>query len=275
MRCSPQHGGVRSRGASPGIGCQGRVGISCFSGPTGPGVSRVSGAPGSSQPWGSRRGRDIPWALGHPPRPGSATLVWEGKLRQGGGWARCWRKQHQKRGPVGGSPPSSVGEPHPALPARSQQRFGMLPVPVHAKGRNGHTGHGDGMSPQPGHPAIGQGLCPRVEPSWGVTRGPWGPSPSRLASAARGLPGFPWRPAAFSLSPFFLRFPISRSHGPAGSRPRRGAAGRGERRGGAAGGHPGASRGSQHPMGAKTRPPAPPRQLSGPFRAPRAAGGET
>ncbi|XP_042650807.1 anoctamin-8 isoform X2 [Tyto alba] len=102
----------------------------------------------------------------------------------------------------------------------------MCPVPIHPERRDGDTGHRDRVSPRHGHPTAGQGPCPCVGPSQGVTRGPWGPSPSRLAVATRGLPGFPWRPAAFSRSPFFLRFPISRSRGPVGSQPRRGAVGR-------------------------------------------------
>ncbi|XP_063214126.1 anoctamin-8 isoform X5 [Chroicocephalus ridibundus] len=102
----------------------------------------------------------------------------------------------------------------------------MRLVPVLPGRCDGDAGHGDGVSPWRGHPAAGQGPRPCAGPRRGVTRGPWGPSPSRLTAAARGLPGFPWRPAAFLLSPFFLRFPISRSRGPAGSRPCRGAAGR-------------------------------------------------
>lgn len=111
----------------------------------------------------------------------------------------------------------------------------------------GTLGTGDSVSPRRERPAAGQGPCPCTGSHRGVMRGPWGPSPSRLAAAVRGLPGFPWRPAAFSLSPFFLRFPISRSRGPAGSRPRRGAAGRGEGSGGGLqGGTPG------HPAAAST-----------------------
>lgn len=71
LLCSPSpggFGGARSRGASPGMSCRRRFGISCFSGPAGPGVSSVSGALGPSQPWGSPRGRDVPWASG-PPAP--------------------------------------------------------------------------------------------------------------------------------------------------------------------------------------------------------------
>uniref|UniRef100_A0A8V1AF11 Anoctamin n=1 Tax=Gallus gallus TaxID=9031 RepID=A0A8V1AF11_CHICK len=81
---------------------------------------------------------------------------------------------------------------------------------------------GTAIPPHHSHPRAGQALCP----SWGGTKGPWGPSPSRRIAAARGLPTFPWRPAAFSLPPFLLPFPISRRCGRIGSRHRRGAAGR-------------------------------------------------
>lgn len=124
------------------------------------------------------------------------------------------------------------GDPHPPLPASSGQRFGMCPVLVLRERHDGDAGRGDSMS------LAGQGPCPCTGHCLGVTRGRWGPSPSRLTAAARGLPGFPWRPAAFSLPPFFLRFPISRIRGPASSQPRRGAAGRGERWGGLQGGTP-------------------------------------
>ncbi|XP_053906091.1 anoctamin-8 isoform X2 [Cuculus canorus] len=95
----------------------------------------------------------------------------------------------------------------------------MLQAPIPPAGRDGDAGRGDGTSPRRGYPAAGQRLCPR--PRRGVTRGSWGPSPSCLAAAAQGLPGFPWKPAAFLHSPFFLHFPISGSRGRAG-----GAAGR-------------------------------------------------
>lgn len=91
---------------------------------------------------------------------------------------------------------------------------------------------GTAIPPHHSHPRAGQALCP----SWGGTKGPWGPSPSRRIAAARGLPTFPWRPAAFSLPPFLLPFPISRRCGRIGSRHRRGAAGRGERGGSGGGG---------------------------------------
>ncbi|XP_071885427.1 anoctamin-8 isoform X3 [Anas platyrhynchos] len=102
----------------------------------------------------------------------------------------------------------------------------MRRVPVQCETGDGGTGHGDSEPPWHGHPRAGWGLCPYKNPSRGVTRGPWGPSPSPLFAAARGLPGFPWRPAAFSLSPFFLPFSISLRRGPAGARPHRGAASR-------------------------------------------------
>ncbi|XP_066840198.1 anoctamin-8 isoform X2 [Anser cygnoides] len=102
----------------------------------------------------------------------------------------------------------------------------MRQVPVHPERGDGGTGHGDSEPLRHGRPGAGHGLCPYKSPSQGVTRGPWGPSPSPLFAAAQGLPGFPWRPAAFSLSPFFLPFSIFRRRGPAGARPRRGAAGR-------------------------------------------------
>ncbi|XP_064493150.1 anoctamin-8 isoform X3 [Pseudopipra pipra] len=98
----------------------------------------------------------------------------------------------------------------------------MSLVPTRPGRCDGDTGLWARVSQRSGHPTVGRGPCP----SAGTRRGLWGPSPSHLPAAARGLPGFPWRPAAFSTSPFFLRFSISRSRGPAGSRPRRGAAGR-------------------------------------------------
>ncbi|KAM6231699.1 anoctamin-8 isoform 1-T1 [Spheniscus humboldti] len=94
------------------------------------------------------------------------------------------------------------------------------------RGMMGTLGTGTTCPPGVGTPQQDKGRVPALAPVRGVTRGPWGSSPSCLAAAARGLPGFPWRLAAFSLSPFFLRFPISRNRGPAGSQLRRGAAGR-------------------------------------------------
>uniref|UniRef100_A0A8B9UJ26 Anoctamin n=1 Tax=Anas zonorhyncha TaxID=75864 RepID=A0A8B9UJ26_9AVES len=122
---------------------------------------------------------------------------------------------------VRGGPDGTVGASS-CPPCRS----GMRRVPVQCERGDGGTGHGDSKPPWHGHPRAGRGLCPYKSLSRGVTRGPWGPSPSPLFAAARGLPGFPWRPAAFSLSPFFLPFSISRRRGPAGARPHRGAAGR-------------------------------------------------
>ncbi|XP_071433963.1 anoctamin-8 isoform X2 [Pithys albifrons albifrons] len=98
----------------------------------------------------------------------------------------------------------------------------MSLVPSRHRRCDGDTGHRDSVCQRCGHPTAGQGRCPRA----GTRRGLWGLSPSHLSAAARGLPGFPWRPAAFSISPFFLRFSISGSRGPAGSRSHRGAAGR-------------------------------------------------
>lgn len=169
-----------------------------FWGPALPGVCRISGAPGPSLPWGSG---DVP------------AQLQEGKLRhRGGRELTAGSGIHWLRGasscPTAGL--GCVGSPRTLM---------------------GTPRRGTAIPPHHSHPRAGQALCP----SWGGTKGPWGPSPSRRIAAARGLPTFPWRPAAFSLPPFLLPFPISRRCGRIGSRHRRGAAGRGER-GGSGGG---------------------------------------
>lgn len=108
------------------------------------------------------------------------------------------------------SPPAFWGDPSPA------------PLPA---GAVGMLGMGTALSPGCGHPTAAQGQCPCVGPSPGVTRGPWGPSPS---AAARGLPWLPWIQAALPCSPpLLLRSPPSRIPAPARGCGQRLAAGRG------------------------------------------------
>uniref|UniRef100_A0A8D0FM46 Anoctamin n=1 Tax=Strix occidentalis caurina TaxID=311401 RepID=A0A8D0FM46_STROC len=87
------------------MSCRSRFGVSCFSGL---GVDGVSGASGPSQPWGKQRGRDVPRASAHSPRPGFATSAWEGKLRQGG----AGHAGQGERGSRRGTPPQ-----HPQGPS--------------------------------------------------------------------------------------------------------------------------------------------------------------
>lgn len=89
----------------------------------------------------------------------------------------------EKRGPTGGPTLSTVGEPHPALPTCSGQRFGMHQVPVCPKRHNR-----DRMSPRRGHPEAGKqdrGHIPVQDPVRGG-RGEPGDRPNPTLPPRRG-----------------------------------------------------------------------------------------